>query len=334
MKRRATLIAAAAALGCPWPIRIRAQTRVRRIGYLTFGGDPGPTPPSFVADWKRLGWTLGETLHLEPRWADYRVERLPELADELVRHRGVELLMTVGPEAAAAASRITKTVPIVFNWSYFPILCGLVDSYAHPGRNATGIAQFDALDRTAKWTESLRMAAPNARRLAYISQDAGKTYTVSGNYFDFWPDSQAQAKEAGFEATLYLAERVEDVGPLLAQASTGGAEVALITGTPCAGAARAVAAHVLRHRWITTTLRPDCFELSGLLTYYGPTYRDFSGEKRAREMVNRILRGAKPADIPVDLPTTYELALNVKTARALGVTLPQSLLLRVDRIVE
>lgn len=334
MRRRSVLVGTTGLLAVPWPIHIRAQTRARRIGFLSLDADPGPPPQFVVADWKRLGWTLGDTLIIERRYAAYRIERLPELADELVRHRGIELLFTLGPEAAAAAARATQTLPIVFNWAYFPILCGLVDSYARPGRNATGIAQYDALERTGKWVELLRAAAPSARRLAFLSQDAGKSYTVAGTYIDFWPDSIPQAREAGFEPTLYLAERVEDVDALLAKATAAGTQVALITGTPCAGAAERVAEHVLRQRWITSSLRPDCFELSRLLMYYGPVYRDDVSNKRARAMVDRILRGAHPADIPVELPSTYEFAVNMKTARALGVELPQSLLLRADRIIE
>jgi putative tryptophan/tyrosine transport system substrate-binding protein len=255
------------------------------------------------------------------------------LADDLVRRRGVELLATLGPEATAAAARATTKVPIVFTWSYFPILCGLVDSYARPGRNATGIAQYDALERTGKWTELLRAAAPSARRLAFISQDT-KSYTVAGNFLDFWPDSFAQAKDAGFEPKLYLAQRVEDVGALLAEATAFGAQVVLITGTPCAGAAAQVAEYAVRQRWITTSLRPDCFERSRLLMYYGPAYRDGTGSGRAREIVDRILRGANVAEIPVELPTRYELVLNRGTARALGLTLPQPLLLRADAVTE
>jgi len=208
-----------------------------------------------------------------------------------------------------------------------------VDSYARPGRNATGIAQYDSLDFVGKWIELLRLAAPSARRMAFLWQDT-RPFTVSGKAIDFWSEAKASARKAGFEVTIHVAQKVEDVDAMLAEAGAARAQVAFITGTPYLGAGARVTEYALRQRWISTTLHPNCFEMFGLLMYYGAYYRDDGGWHRVREIADRILRGAHVAEIPVELPTRYELILNTKTARALGLTLPPSLLLRADWVVE
>ena len=138
LRRRA--LTAAACLAAPEPVRTRAQTRARRIGAIYPGVDPGGPPPGAAAAWKRLGWILGETLLIERRYASWRMERMPELVDDLLRRQGTEVLVTFGVETAVAAARATRSVPIVFVFAYLPIEGGLIDSYARPGRNATGLA--------------------------------------------------------------------------------------------------------------------------------------------------------------------------------------------------
>ncbi len=332
MERR-TVLRAAAAVAAPSLVRVRAQTRARRIGVLNNSVDPGGPPPGATAAWKRLGWIEGETLLIERRYAARRMERMPELADELLRKHQVEVLEAIGGVAAAAAARLTTTVPIVFQWAYLPIECGLVDSYARPGRNCTGTAMNAGPEFVLKWLEFVRAAAPSARRIAFVSGDLSRL-TLSGAPLDLGPPFVSAAKALGFEMTFHVARRIEDAEPALAEAVAARAQVAWIIGDSLSAAAARVADFALRQRWVTATPSVSMFA-AGLLLYHGPSEADFKYmDFRAMQMVDRILRGANPAEIPVEIPTRPELAINLKTARALGLTLPQSLLLRADRVVE
>ncbi|HEU5295164.1 MAG TPA: ABC transporter substrate-binding protein [Burkholderiaceae bacterium] len=334
MERR-TVLRAAAAVAAPWLVRARAQTRARRIGVLY---PQAAFPFGSLADaadaWKRRGWIEGETLLVERRYAGWRMGRMPELADELLRQRSVELLMAYGPEAAAAAARLTRKVPIVFLWAYLPIECGLIDSYHRPGRNCTGIALNAGLEVVMKRIEFLRAIAPSARRIALISSDQSQL-TLSGAPLDVWPTMTAAAQAQGFESTIHTVHRTEEVDPTLAEAAAASAQVALISGSTLVGAASRVAEFALRQRWATATLSWELFD-AGLLLFHGPTDADGSNYNNDRwgQLADRILRGADPAEIPVEMPTRFALVLNLKTARGLGLSLPQSLLLRADRVIE
>ncbi|HSW26472.1 MAG TPA: ABC transporter substrate binding protein, partial [Burkholderiaceae bacterium] len=253
--------------------------------------------------------------------------------DELLRREQVEVLMAFGGEAAAAAARLTTTVPIVFQYAYLPIECGLIDSYAKPGRNCTGIALLAGSEVIVKRLEFLRAIALSARRVAYVTTD-GSQLTLSGVPLNVWPGIAAAAKAQGFEHTVHFANRIVDVEAALGEAAAARAQAAMISGHSMVGAATRVAEFALRQRWVTATLHFELLE-AGLLLYHGFSRADFNYiAERALQLVDRILRGANPAEIPVEIPTHMVLALNLKTARALGITLPQSLLLRADRVVE
>jgi len=331
---RRTVLRAAAAVAAPSLVRAQAQTRARRIGVLFPWDDSLAAPPDVVNEyWKGLGWIVGETLLIDRRYAAWRMERLPELADELLRRQHVEVLVTWSSEAAAAAARATRTVPIVFIFAYLPMECGLIDSYARPGRNVTGIALNTGVEFVAKSLEFIRAIAPSARRIAWCGYDTSQI-TLSGAPLPpqsmLWGVAEAQ----GFEYTRHIARRFEDVESVLAEAAAARAEVARIVGYQYAGAKARVVDFALRQRWISVTDSSVLFD-AGLLLFHGPSQADIAyAFTRQGQMVDRILRGANPAEIPVEIPTRSELALNLKAARALGLTLPQSLLLRADRVVE
>jgi len=329
---RRTVLRAAAAVAAPWLVRVRAQTRARRIGVLIPYDDSLALPPKILSEyWEGLGWIVGETLLIERRYAAWRVERMPELADELLRQQHVEVLMAWGPQAAAAAARATRTVPIVFALSYLPIECGLVDSYARPGRNVTGIAEHSGVEFVPKVLEFIRAIAPSSRRLASCGSDTSQI-TLSGVPLPLaYP---AAAKALGFEYTRHSARRIEDVESVLAEAAAERAQAAIITGWQYVGARARVVDFALRQRWICATDIDLLFD-AGLLLLHGPSQADIAYARvRWGQMADRILRGADPAEIPVEIPSRSELAINLKAARALSLTLPQSLLLRADRVVE
>jgi putative ABC transport system substrate-binding protein len=272
-------------------------------------------------------------LIIEPRYAGWQAERMPQLADELLHRQGVELLIAIGGDAAAAAARATRTVPIVFAWGFLPIECGLIDSYARPGRNATGVAAIDNLDLSSKRMEFLRLAVPLARRMAFLGPDMSQ-FTVSGKPLDIWAHGAAAAKAQGFEHSVHIARRIEDVEGALAQAAAAGAQAVFVSGSSYSGSASRVAAFALRQRWASTTASPDLLA-AGLLIYYGTTgAEDERLWVRVVQIADRILRGASPSEIPVESPTRYGLALNLRTARALGLTLPQTLMLQAEKVIE
>ena len=336
MKRRDGLAAAAvAALALTWsrPARAQSRPKLRRVGVLYPGIDPGAPPPGATAAWKSAGWIEGVTLLIERRYVGWRMERMPELVDALLRRHGAELLIAVGPEAAAAAARATRTVPIVFSFVDVPIENGLIDSYTRPGRNATGLALLSGAEAYTKSFEFLRAAAPSARRLAILAPDL-RRFTVSGAPLDLGSDLGAATRAQGFGYTIHFARQVEDVESALAEAAAARAQAITANGYSYIGAAARVAEFALCQQWVSSTFNPELLD-AGLLIYYGPSEAEVGRmSRRSVQIADRILRGASPADIPVELPTRYELALNLKTARAPGLKLPPSLLLRAERVIE
>jgi len=175
--------------------------------------------------------------------------------------------------------------------------------------------------------------APSAHRVALVSGD-GRQITVSGVPLELRPMYAAAAKSQGFEPTFHTARRIEDVESVLAEAAAAGAEAATISSHTLVGAASRVVDFAVRQRWITATLSPWLFD-AGLLLYHGPSKADSRYVlERGLQMADRILRGANPAEMPVELPAHVELAINLRAARALGLSLPESLLLRADRVVQ
>jgi putative ABC transport system substrate-binding protein len=319
-------------MAAPSIVRVRAQTRARRLGVL-YPWDDSMRPPSNVIGefWKRHGWIPGETLLIEPRYAAWRMERMPDLANELLHSQHVDVLMTWGSTATAAAARATRTVPVVFSLAYLPIECGLIDSYAKPGRNVTGIAANSGVEFVPKALEFIRAIAPSVVRIALCGSDTSQI-TLSGAPL---PSSYAAAaKDLGFEYTRHIAQRIEDVEALLVEATAARAQAAIISGGQYAGAKTQVVEFVQRQRWISATDDASLFD-AGVLAFHGPSEADIRyALARWGEIANGILRGANPAEIPVEIPNRPELAISLKAARALGLMLPQLLLLRADRVVE
>lgn len=338
--RRRTLVHAAAALTAPRSFRVLAQAPkagpMRRIAILGPGGDTEPGPPGHRRPgaerlWASVGHVEGQTILIERRFADGNLDRLPELAGELLKH-DPEVLIAYG-EAAVAAARATKTVPIVAVFAFEPVKAGLVDSYRSPGRNVTGIALSHGLETSHLRLQILRALAPSARRLSLISVDT-RLWTVSGEPLDLGSEVAGAAASLGFETTaLYFARKPDDVGRALDAAAAARAQVVNISGSPFSVLRQQVAAFATSQRWVSATLTPELIE-AGLVVYHGPSTESGELYQRMAQMTDRILRGAKPAEMPMELPTRYELALNLKAARALGLSVPPSVRLQADRVIE
>lgn len=225
-------------------------------------------------------------------------------------------------------------MPIVALFVYEPVKAGLVDSFRSPGRNVTGIALSHGLDSSHLRLQILRALAPSARRLSILGVDL-RLWTLSGEPFDLASETEAAAASLGFEPTFHFSARKPDaVGRALGAAAAARAQVVSISGSPFIAARQQVAAFAADQRWVSTTLSPDLLG-SGLVVYHGPTPAEFGAMfPRMAQMTDRILGGARPAGMPMELPTRYELALNLRAARALGLTVPQSVRPQADRVIE
>jgi ABC-type uncharacterized transport system substrate-binding protein len=326
MRRRAfiTLLGGAAAA---WPLAARAQQtgKLPTIGFL---GGGAPTSQrtwveAFLRRLHELGWTEGRTIAIEYRWANGRSDSLPEIAAEFVRLK-VALIYAVGTESALAAKQATLVIPIVFPVAGDPVGTGLVASLARPGGNVTGLSNF-AVDLAAKRLEILRDVFPSLSRLAILANPA-----YSGGMLEVG-QIQAAARTLGIDIIPLEFRRAEDIAPAF-DAIKGRAEVLYVVGDPLANTQRMrINTFALAERLPTMYVQREFVETGGLMSY-GPNYPDLN--RRAADYVDKILRGTKPADLPVEQPTKFDLVINQITARALGLYVPPMLLARADEVIE
>jgi putative tryptophan/tyrosine transport system substrate-binding protein len=326
MKRREfiTLVGGAAAA---WPLAARAQQtgKLPTIGFL---GGGAPTSQrtwveAFLRRLHELGLTEGRTIAVEYRWANGRSDSLPEIAAEFVRLK-VALIYAVGTESALAAKQATSVIPIVFPVAGDPVGTGLVASLARPGGNVTGLSNF-AVDLAAKRLEILRDVFPSLSRLAILANPA-----YSGGMLEVG-QIQAAARTLGIDISPLEFRRAEDIAPAF-DAIKGRAEVLYVVGDPLANTQRMrINTFALAERLPTMYVQREFVETGGLMSY-GPNYPDLN--RRAADYVDKILRGTKPADLPVEQPTKFDLVINQITARALGLYVPPTLLVRADEVIE
>jgi len=308
-----------------WPLTANAQQsgKLPTIGFL--GADPsafGPWTAAFVARLSELGWIDGRTVAIEYRWSEGRNERYAEIAAEFVRLK-VDVIVTVG-SAVPTVRRATATIPIVFAVAIDPVGSGLVASLAKPGGNITGLS-LQATHLAGKRLEILRELIPGLHRLAIV-YNAGNDQTMLE-----MSETEAAAKTLNLDVARLEIRRTQDIAPAFEALNPHADALYVVVD-------QLVVANLMRILTFALSTRlPMIFSTrdfvrSGGLMSYGPNYADLF--RRAADYVNRILRGAKPADMPVEQPTKFELVLNLTTAKALGVTVPETFLLRADDVVE
>lgn len=306
----------------------------RKIGILMLDADP-KTPVAqrpIMVVLKKLGWSESENLTIERGYAELKAERLAGLAEELVRKR-VELVIAWGPEAALAAARATRTIPVAFFSVVWPVEQGLIDSFARPGRNVTGVSYCTGVEVTNKRLEFLRDIAPAAKRLSFL-WPSDYAQTLGGSQFDMVPLVESAAKGLGFETRFHPVHRAEDIDAAFAEITRWGATALAAAGSHVSVARQRIAEFALRSRLPSAFPQRDNVEAGGLLSYAPPASEFGRMFLRGLGYVDRILRGAQPADLPVERPSKYELVINLKAAKALGLTPPQSLLLRADEVIQ
>jgi putative tryptophan/tyrosine transport system substrate-binding protein len=324
MRRRdfITLVGGAAA----WPLAARAQQpgKLLTIGFL------GASTPSNWSQWtaafvqrlRELGWIEGRTVAIEYRWAEGRSERFAEFAAEFVRLK-VDVIFSVG-SAATAAMQATSTIPIVFAMAGDPVGSGMVASLARPGGNVTGLS-IQSSDLAGKRIEFLREVLPGIRRLAIIANVGNPASVLEMR------EAQAAARTLGLEVDLLEIRRAEDIAPTF-EALKSGVQALYVCPDPLVNANHArINTLALGARLPTIHPFRDYLGAGGFMSY-GANNADLF--RRAGDYVDKILKGAKPADLPVEQPTKFDLVINLTTAKALGLTVPESFLLRADGVIE
>jgi putative tryptophan/tyrosine transport system substrate-binding protein len=325
MRRREfmTLVGGAAVA---WPLAGRAQqaAKLPTIGFL---GTPAasawaPWTAAFVQRLRELGWIEGRTVAIQYRWAEGRAERWAEFAAEFVGLK-VDVIVS-GGNAAVAAKRASTVVPIVFTMVDDPVGMGLVASLARPGGNVTGLA-MQSTDVVGKRLALLREAVPDLRRLAIM---ANVEYPFAALEMD---QAQTAVRTLGLDAAIFEIRRAEDIAPAF-EALKDRADALYVVGDAL------VMTHRIRINTLALTARVptmhvvrELVEVGGLMSY-GANFSDLF--RRAADYVDKILRGVKPGDIPVEQPTKFDLVINLTTARALGLTVPPTLLARADEVIE
>jgi putative ABC transport system substrate-binding protein len=308
-------------------VAARAQTaqNARRIGILEPGAQPAPAErQDESAALRELGWVEGKNLLVERRYANNRAELLQPLADELVRLK-VEVLVTGGTAATLAARNATTTIPIVFRSAGDPVRAGLVASLARPGGNVTGYSTVSP-ELEAKRLSLLREVLPGLQRVGYLVASVNPYFRLARD--DFQQACRSLAIHPIFidvAAAGELANAVAEIARQRGQVLIVPAHSMFTENLVEIG--RAARMHALP----TMVQRDVSLQDSGALLSFGPTAAE-EGYRNAA-YVDRILRGARPADLPVEQPTRFELGINLGTAKALGITIPQSLLLRADEVI-
>ena len=309
-----------------WPVKARAQqpAKLPTIGFLGTAAASawGPWTAAFVQRLHELGWIEGRTVAIQYRWAEGRADRWAEIAAEFVRLK-VDVIVT-GGNAAVAAKQASSAVPIVFALVDDPVGLGLIASLARPGGNVTGLS-IQNPDLAGKRVELLREVVPGLRRLAIMANVELPSAASEMR------EVQTAARTLDLDATTFPIRRAEDIAPAF-EALKGSADALYVVGDGL------VITHRVRINTLALIARlPTIYPVreyvdAGGFMSYGPNFPDQF--RRAADYVDKILRGAKPGEIPVEQPTKFDLVINLTTAKALGLTIPESFLLRADEAIE
>ena len=310
-----------------WPVTGLAQRSVGKpvVGFLG-ATTPTSTPQrtaAFVQRLAELGWVDGQTVTIEYRWAQGQGDRAAQIAEEFVR-LNVSVIITSGTPAAAAAKQVTSTIPIVFAVAADPVGNGLVASLSRPGGNITGLSNLSA-DLAGKRIELLGQIKPGIRAVGVLANADNPDSIRETSEF------AAAAKAVGGDIVVPEIRRAEDIGSAF-ESFTRRAEALYVVADPLINTSHARIHRLAMEARLPAIYNAREFAEAGGVVSYGPHLPDLF--RRAADHVDKILRGARPAEIPVEQPTRFELVINLKTARALGLTIPPNLLALADEVIE
>ena len=330
MSRRRELILAAGLMPLATPLAVLAQPtpRMRQIGYLSLGNsasEVGQLTRSIVREsLRRAGWEEGRNLMIERRYAEGDLDRLDAMARELVR-LDVELIYASLNAPILAAKKATSNIPIVMSGAVEPVQLGFVQSLAHPGGNVTGAAA-PGVDTAAKSVQILRDVAPDLTRLAILSN-------LTSQSTQTFNDARIRAASSlGMTVEVFAYRQSEDLTVALQRIAASKAQMLVVNYDGIVESRlRDITDFAVKHK-ILSIGTATVFTTVGGALYYGSSLQEIID--RAVSFIDRILRGAKPADLPVEQPTNFDLIVNLKTMRALGISVPQSVLLRATELIQ
>jgi putative tryptophan/tyrosine transport system substrate-binding protein len=311
-----------------WPFAAHAQhaSKLPTVGFLgssTAGSAQGAWVAALVQRLRELGWNEDRNVAFEYRWADLRTERMAEIATEFVESK-VDVIVAVGTPAAVVAKKVTSAIPIVVPASGDPIGAGLVGSLAQPGGNVTGLS-LETTDLASKRVALLREVVPEFRRLAILA-NVGETASVLD-----MRESEAAARALSLEVVQLEIRRTEDIAPAF-KGLKSRADAMYVAGGPLVVANRIrIITLALAERIPAIYNSREYVELGGMMSY-GPNFLELY--RRGAGYVDKILRGAKPADLPIEQPTKFNLVVNLTTAKVLGLTIAESFLSLADEVIE
>jgi putative ABC transport system substrate-binding protein len=301
--------------------------KVPRIGFLsvTSPSDRPPLLDAFRQRLRELGWVEGQNIVIDYRYAEDRVDRLPDLAAELVRLK-VDLIVSMGTQGVTAARNATETIPIVMIAVRDPVGTGLIASLARPGGNVTGVSGYAGLEIVARQLELLKATVPKIRRVAILSNPANAYHQLAIR------EVNVAARSLGVQLQLLEARGPNEFdGAFAAMAKERVGALLVLSDAMLSSHRTRLADLAARSRLPSAYAVRESVEAGGLMSY-GPSFLDLY--RRSAAYVDKILKGARPADLPVQQPTQFELVINLKTAKALGLTIPPSLLQRADQVIE
>ena len=326
--RRRTFITALGGAAAAWPFTRAQADRVRRIGVLSGADADNPAQQArfaaFQQELQQLGWTDGRDVQIDARWSAGEPERLRKNAAEIVA-LAPDVILAEGSASLAPLLQMTRVISVVFTIVPDPVGAGFVDSLARPGGNATGFSQFE-YGLSGKWVELLKEIAPHVTRAAVL-REPGLTAGVAQ-----FAALQAVAPSLGVELVALNVRDGAQIERSVAAFARSSSDGMIVTSSPLAAVHRKlIVALAARHK-LPAVYAVRYMTAAGGLLSYGPDFVD--QYRRAADYVDRILKGEKPADLPVQASTRYELAINLQTAKALGLDVPPTLLVRADEVVE
>src|SRR5262245_2933225 len=315
-------------LAAPLAAEAQQTGKVPRIGFLSLTS-PSDRPPlldAFRQRLRELGWVEGQSIVVDYRYAEGRVDRLPDLAAELVRLKVDLIVASAGTQAATAAKNATETIPIVMIAVRDPVGNGLIASLARPGGNVTGVSGTAGLEWVAKQLELLKETVPKIRRVAILSNPTNAYHQLAIR------EANVAARSLGVQLQLLEARGPNEFdGAFAAMAKERVGALLVLSDAMLNSHRTRLADLAARSRLPAAYGVGESVEAGGLMSY-GPSFLDLF--RRGATFVDKILKGAKPADLPVEQPTKFELVINAKTAKALGLTIPPSLLRRADEVIQ
>src|SRR5262245_55728058 len=332
MNRRAFVTGLGAVLVAARGAEAQQAGKIPRVGMLFLGSASaqGVRAQLIRDELRKLGYAEGETVMFDVRWADGRLDRVSELATELVR-ADVDVVVTSGSQLVQAIRPIARNIPIVVAVMSDPISSGFAASFARPGRNITGLAFQDA-DLGTKRLQLLTEVVPGLSRIALFFDPRGPDETTRKFAVAILRDIERASGTLGLSVHVFRVGRVSDFENAFVSAKRARAQAVLQISSPLFAAHRQALVDLARKHQLPVACETREFVVLGCLLSYGPSFDDMF--RRAATYVDKILKGTKAGDLPIEQPTKFELVINLKTAKALGLTLTPSLLLRADQVIE